>query len=205
MTSEATETKGKYKTIADSNGKGYVGNVRAYAAGTSGKITQHADFKNTRYGVYTSNDGVTTLFVQGNKPSEIDSKIQASQVYTLTGNAFYGKDGVYTPMDAEAVVNFNIKKVRVDIKELGSSESKLNFGGSFDDGNGTALESFSGTKNGVNYSASFYGPLGRDLAGTFYETEGANAGNNGVFGVSNRERVGTATESRNNTTTLADY
>ncbi|VEJ21809.1 transferrin-binding protein-like solute binding protein [Neisseria animaloris] len=155
-----------------SEGKGWVGSTGDARQGY---------FENVRYGVYTV-DGKSHLFVQGN-PSTWLSRAK----YSYSGDAVYGKDGVYNRAKTSAIVDFANKTVDVTItppRVSGRADpSPLQFGGIID-GN-----TFSGTKNNIETKGGFFGPGGVDLGGVYNVKEGEHKGYNGAYGASNRQIV----------------
>lgn len=151
------------------------------------------DFDQVRYG-YVTKDGKTTLFVQGSATptdkvmvarfdrvyTELDRLPELSpmptgeKAYKYTGTAFYGKDGIYQELAVNALADFNSKKVKAELTE--NNQTKVTLGGIIS-GN-----TFAGEYNGTVTSGAFYGSGAQDMAGTFYQTEGANKDKHGVFG-----------------------
>lgn len=185
----------KNLTDIDASGAKVSGKVNAF----SEKVNAE-NLAQTRYG-YVTIDGVTHFFVQGYQTpvagtAEVNSPFNLS-AYTRTatpasgqavriaemptdkilaykGQAFYGKDGIYNPLDMAATADLSNKKVKVVLSEAGAD--KFTFGGNIDGSN------FAGNVNGVVTKGAFYGPKALDIGGIFYVTEGANKNNNGVYG-----------------------
>lgn len=172
------------------------------AEGVSGKVGSlsksrfGSDFDQVRYGYVTEN-GQTTLFVQGHTTpatgsvdspfdrfnyggaredqySSLSAMPTGEKVWAYTGTAFYGKDGSYQELSVDAVVDFNLKKVKAELKD--GDSLKLTLGGLIND------KTFTGEYNGVVTSGAFYGDQAQDLGGVFYQTTGNDKNKNGVFG-----------------------
>lgn len=174
------------------------------AEGVSGKVGSlsksrfGSDFDQVRYGYVTEN-GQTTLFVQGHTTpatgsvdspfdrfnyggaredqySSLSAMPTGEKVWAYTGTAFYGKDGSYQELSVDAVVDFNLKKVKAELKD--GDSLKLTLGGLIND------KTFTGEYNGVVTSGAFYGDQAQDLGGVFYQTTGndKDKNKNGVFG-----------------------
>lgn len=172
------------------------------AEGVSGKVGSlsksrfGSDFDQVRYGYVTEN-GKTTLFVQGHTTpatgsadspfdrfnyggaredqySSLSAMPTGEKVWAYTGTAFYGKDGSYQELSVDAVADFNLKKVKAELKD--GDSLKLTLGGLIND------NTFTGEYNGVVTSGAFYGDQAQDLGGVFYQTTGNDKDKNGVFG-----------------------
>ncbi|EFX92289.1 hypothetical protein HMPREF0027_0629 [Actinobacillus ureae ATCC 25976] len=175
------------------------GNTTVGKVGSIPKGGSKYDFEQMRYGYYTDN-GKTHLFVQGYMtPDKNDNDLNLAspfsyrdvsagklsspqklrempteKVYEYDGKAFYGNGNDYKELTAKAFADFENHKVKVELLE--DKHSKLVFGGNIK-GN-----TFSGNYNGIVSQGAFYGSKANDIGGLFYNTEGTEQGNNGVFG-----------------------
>ncbi|WGE43779.1 transferrin-binding protein-like solute binding protein [Actinobacillus equuli subsp. equuli] len=188
------EIEGKIFDITTENGKGKVGSLPRKSTGS--------DFEHMRYGYYTDKDGKTSLFVQGyltpttaaqtgeetkspfnywdasrgnnSSPQPLYS-LPVEKVYEYKGTTFYGNGNQYAEYATTAYADFDNKKVQVNVLNT-TGENKLTFGGNINN------NTFEGTHNGIVTKGAFFGKRASDIGGIFYQTEGAEKGNNGVFG-----------------------
>ena len=155
-------------------GQGFVGS-RSYG--------YSPDFADFRWGVYTD-QGVSTLFVQGNASSYVPS----SGKFRYSGRAVIGENGEYNQVyGVKAVADFSTKRIDVSMtppsREGQATRDALEFGGAIK-GN-----TFSGNENGIVSKGGFYGGGAASAAGVFFATDGKHKGLNGAFGVSERTPV----------------
>lgn len=191
------DLSGKIFDINDSNGSGKVGSIP--------KSGTKSDFEHMRYGYFTDKNGKTELFVQGymtptstnpdeknqspfnywnasngknSQPQRLYS-LPTENVYEYHGKAFYGNGAKYSELNTKAYADFNNNKVKVELSD--NASTKLVFGGEIS-GN-----KFAGEHNGIITEGAFFGSKANDLGGIFYQTQGDDKGNNGVFGATQKD------------------
>lgn len=180
-----------FKTLSDSDvTEGKTGTVSGLAGGW-GNIFYNLGFQNSRFGVYTVNN-TDHLFVQGfSTPlsqSEESRHGRLSPMPTtgrntyLNGQAIYGKDGNYEQLKAIAVADFAEKTLNVSLSETLGGAPKLQFNAKIE-GN-----TFKGEEGSIHSYGGFFGSGADEAAGMFYQTDGADKGKNGAFGVNNPRR-----------------
>lgn len=149
------------------NGVGAVGSLAYGSVSDSpGKFTR------MRFGMYTTEDGVTHMFVHGN-PSGL-GRWNIRPDYTYVGHAIHrDANGVTHQLPDSVEAKVSAASDRVDIKIALPSET-LNFGGAIT-GN-----TFKGTENGITTSGGFFGNY--DVGGIYRVNSGSQQGSYGVFG-----------------------
>lgn len=180
-----------FKTLSDDDvTEGKTSTVSGLAGGW-GNIFYNLGFHNSRFGVYTVNN-TDHLFVQGfSTPlsqSEESRNGRLSPMPTtgrntyLNGQAIYGKDGNYEQLKAIAVADFAEKTLNVSLSETLGGAPKLQFNAKIE-GN-----TFKGEEGSIHSYGGFFGSGADEAAGMFYQTDGADKGKNGAFGVNNPRR-----------------